>query len=433
VSGAFEIANDWVGRELASSTGAQTFLYLALGGVLASLLPCVYPLYPITAAILRERESRLGRFAHPTVYYAGLCAMYFAFGLLAALAGGAFNSVLHLPAANLTIGVTMLLLALSTIGLLHFPMFAVGDGQGTGLLPTFVMGLGAGLLSSACVGPIVVSILVQLAAHSGEVSLQATLAAAFKMFTFGMGLGSPLLAIGLFGISLPRSGRWMLSFQWAFGLLIGYFALGYFVKGLLGLGFSESAAQTILAGAAMLLVAAYMRQPVESSAEQRSKAALMTLLGVMGFFAIGRAMLVADASSVSHAAPALAASNTTQGAFEQKGPFKWHLDKAAAYAEAAQSGRPVFVDFHADWCSNCKAFQERTLADQQFRAALQHAVLLKVYDTSALFSRYRDDPRFPELRVGLPFFLITDAKGELLYKTSDFTKTDEMALFLSDS
>lgn len=43
----------------------------------------------------------------------------------------------------------------------------------------------------------------------------------------------------------------------------------------------------------------------------------------------------------------------------------------------------------------------------------------------------RSDARFPELRVGLPFFVITDAKGNLLYKTSDFTKTDEMSLLLS--
>jgi hypothetical protein len=85
-----------------------------------------------------------------------------------------------------------------------------------------------------------------------------------------------------------------------------------------------------------------------------------------------------------------------------------------------------------DWCTNCKAFQERTVQDEQLRSALQKAVLLKIYDTSVLFSTYRDDPRFPELRVGLPFFVITDAKGELLYKTSDFTKTDEMSPFFSD-
>ena len=58
-------------------------------------------------------------------------------------------------------------------------------------------------------------------------------------------------------------------------------------------------------------------------------------------------------------------------------------------------------------------------------------MLLKVYDTSPLYRTYRDDPRFPELRVGLPFFLITNPEGDVLYKTSDFTKTEEMVLFLS--
>lgn len=53
-------------------------------------------------------------------------------------------------------------------------------------------------------------------------------------------------------------------------------------------------------------------------------------------------------------------------------------------------------------------------------------------DNTTLFEQYHADPRFPELKVGLPFFLITDPKEALLYKTSDFTKTDEMALFLNE-
>jgi len=255
-------------------------------------------------------------------------------------------------------------------------------------------------------------------------------AAALKMGAFGMGLGAPLLVLGVLGRSLPRGGRWMVQVQWAFGLLIGYFSLGYFGKGLLGLGFDAEAVPAILGGAAMVLVAAYARQSAEATPEVRTRAALVTLLGVVGVFVLGRAML----QQGGQAAPALAsAPGAATPPVERKGPLTWHLDKAAAYAEAAQSGRPVFVDFHGDWCSNCKAFQERTMEDDALRAALQRAVLLKVYDTSTMFATYREDPRFPELRVGLPFFAITDAKGDLLYKTSDFTKTDEMALFLSDS
>ena len=109
----------------------------------------------------------------------------------------------------------------------------------------------------------------------------------------------------------------------------------------------------------------------------------------------------------------------------------WHLERPAAYEAAARSGKPVFIDFHGDWCTNCNAFQKQTLDDPELNRALAQATLLKVHDTSSLFEEYSSDPRFPELRIGLPFFVVTDAKGNLLYKTSDFTKTEEMILFLS--
>jgi thiol:disulfide interchange protein DsbD len=55
-----------------------------------------------------------------------------------------------------------------------------------------------------------------------------------------------------------------------------------------------------------------------------------------------------------------------------------------------------------------------------------------VYEGSSTFKKYVSDPRFPELKVGLPFFLITDKDGNLLYKTNDYMKSDEMIMFLSN-
>lgn len=76
------------------SSGSFSILsifFLALGGLLAGLLPCVYPLYPITAGILKSRVSK-HKWSHPLVYYVGLATMYAVFGLIAGLSGGAFNS-----------------------------------------------------------------------------------------------------------------------------------------------------------------------------------------------------------------------------------------------------------------------------------------------------------------------------------------------------
>ncbi|MDX2020907.1 MAG: cytochrome c biogenesis protein CcdA [Deltaproteobacteria bacterium] len=421
----FEGANAWLTQSLGSSTGVSSFLLLIVAGILASLLPCVYPLYPITAAFLSRRQSRLGRLAHPLAYYAGLALIYFAFGVVASVTGGSFNEVLRQPLANLLIGGLLLTLALATAGLLHFPALTSSKkSEGNGIGSTLLMGAGAGLLSSACVGPVVVSILVSIAASTTRISAGVALLAAVKMMLFGLGVGLPFLLIGVFGVALPRSGMWMVRVQKVFGALIAWFATGYVFKGLAGFGFSNQASWALAGGALLVVAAVFFAQDAAAVVHERTKRALLALAGVIGFFVIGRTLMAGQASAT--AIPATAALTETHG------NLVWHLDKTAAYAAAAQSGKPVFIDFHGDWCTNCKAFQEKALSDPALNAALAAATLLKVRDNTTLFEQYREDPRFPELKVGLPFFLITDPKEALLYKTSDFTKTYEMTLFLSE-
>jgi thioredoxin:protein disulfide reductase len=222
----------------------------------------------------------------------------------------------------------------------------------------------------------------------------------------------------------------MVRVQQAFGLLIGWFALGYLWKGLVGAGFSDEASWALLAGVALVFVAAFYAHDPDTPIEARTRRAGLVVLGVVGFFVVGRAMLV---PGLAVAAAGTTRQASVQPASEVHGNLSWHLDKETAYAAARQTGRPVFVDFHGDWCTNCNAFQGLALSNQRLNAALGRSVLLKVRDTTALFDEYRRDPRFPELKVGLPFFLVTDAKGELLYKTSDYTKVEEMALFLPES
>ena len=422
----FEAANSWVSQQLGTATGVSSFALLLLGGVLASMLPCVYPLYPITAGILSARSSPIGRFAHPLVYYMGLVAVYFAFGIIASLTGGSFNEVLRVPAVHIAIGAFLFLLALATSGWLHFPALVNQSVKGPGFLNTFVMGAGAGLLSSACVGPVVVSILVAMAASTHEVSFATALLAASKMMFFGLGVGLPLLLIGVFGVMLPRGGTWMVRVQQLFGLLITWFAAGYVFKGLSGLGFNDGASWALLSGIALVGGAVFFAQDAQLSFDERTKRSILAVAFVVGFFVIGQSILSNSSMTLATAR----ASSTPRT--ETHGNLSWHLDKTAAYSAAAELGKPVFVDFHGDWCTNCVEFQKLTLSDKHLNKALNQAVLLKVRDTTTLFDEYRNDPRFPELKVGLPFFVITDAKGQLLYKTSDYTKSKEMMLFLPD-
>src|SRR5271170_6050763 len=75
-------ANSWLGSRMTSgSVSVNSLFYLFLGGLLASLLPCVYPIYPITAALLRSRSGPAqSRWTHPLTYYLGLACIYFVFG-----------------------------------------------------------------------------------------------------------------------------------------------------------------------------------------------------------------------------------------------------------------------------------------------------------------------------------------------------------------
>lgn len=423
---AFDQMNDWVGIQLAESTGVGAFFFLFLGGVMASLLPCVYPVYPLTVNFLKTRRSKLGQFAHPLAYYLGLAGIYFLFGIVVAFTGGAFNEILRLPLANLSIGILLFIMALATVDYLHLPFFGGQlDSEHQGLGGTVLMGAGAGLLSSACVGPIVVSILLAIVANTSSLTLGLALAAAFKMMLFGLGVGIPVLLLGIFGLALPKSGKWMFYLQWVFALLIGYFAYGYLLKGLNGFGFSAQEGFYVFLAAVLVLLSAFQLQAPDKPKQQKVKTAMYALAGVLGVFVLGANMLPAAASKTGYRQEAPPPN------VEQKGNLTWYLNKEAAYQKAAETGKLVFVDFHGDWCTNCKAFQKQTQTDKELNAALQNAVLYKVYDTSPAFDEYSNDPLFPELKVGLPFFLITDAQENVVYKTNDFTKTEEMQLFLN--
>ncbi|MBI0401547.1 protein-disulfide reductase DsbD family protein [Cyclobacterium marinum] len=425
----FDQMNNWVGSQLAESTGIGAYLFLLLGGVLASLLPCVYPVYPLTVSFLRNKKSKLGKFAHPLTYYFGLALIYFIFGLIASVTGGAFNEILRLPLANLSIGLLLIILALATVDYLHLPFFGGQlDSKQEGLGGTLLMGAGAGLLSSACVGPIVVSILVAIASNVDGVTIGLAATAAFKMMLFGLGVGVPVLLLGVFGLALPKSGKWMLYVQWVFALLIGYFAYGYLIKGFNGLGLSDTVGFYLFIGSVLVFLAAFNLQETGKSNQLKTKVSLFTLAGVVGFFIIGANTLPAGTTAT---APNQMAIESSSENIEQKGELTWYLNKEAAYQKAAETGKLVFVDFHGDWCTNCKAFQKNTQEDKALNSALQNAILYKVYDTSPEFEKYRNDPRFPELKVGLPFFLITDGTGNVIYKTNDYTKTEEMQLFLN--
>ena len=322
--------NSWIEGKLASdNTSTTSYFFLFLGGLVASLLPCVYPLYPITANVIKARGSLSNRFIHPLFYFLGMAAMYLLFGVIASISGGAFNKVMRLPVTNLSIGIIIVLMGISAAGLIHLPLFGgQTETKKKGVFGTFLLGMGAGLLASSCVGPVVVSILIGLASSvGGTVTLGLAFVLAMKMLSFGLGLGIPFLLIGVFGVSLPKSGKWMKYVQYALGLLIIYFGWTYIVKALEIYGFSSEAIQLVGIGSFLVLVSSYYFQSKERLSEERVKKALLILSCVVGTLALVRGMLPLNSSNQQLSASMLPVS---EAKIEKKGKLTWHLDKEAA-------------------------------------------------------------------------------------------------------
>jgi thiol:disulfide interchange protein DsbD len=219
----------------------------------------------------------------------------------------------------------------------------------------------------------------------------------------------------------------MLYVQYALGIIIIYFGWTYIEKALEIFAFSAEAIQLIGIGSLVVVLSTFYFQSSERMIENRVKRSLLILSCIVGALVLVRGMI-----PVSSAANTLQSLTTLEETpkFEKKGKLTWYLDKDAAYAEAKKTGKNVFIDFYANWCTNCKAFEKMTNEDDALIASLENAVLLKIYDTTTDFKVYSEDSRFPELKVGLPFFVITSTAGELIYKTNDYMKTEEMSLFL---
>ena len=209
-------------------------------GVLASALPCVYPMIPITAAIVggaaRDGEARppFARAAALTgAYVIGLALVYASLGLVAGLSGSIFGEVSTNPWALFATANVLLLAALSLLDVIpiRLPSWlltrASRAGSGGGVAGAFVMGAMSGLVAAPCGAPVMAGILTWVSAtKSGVLGF-------VYLFVFSLGMCTLLVVTGLVagaGARLPRSGAWMLWVKRFFAVVLIAMAEYYLVE-----------------------------------------------------------------------------------------------------------------------------------------------------------------------------------------------------------
>ncbi len=142
-----------------------SFILVFLGGLALNLTPCVYPLIPITLGFFGgQSESKTSRlFGLASVYVVGMAITYSVIGVVTALSGALFGSLLQNPIVLIGIAAVLVALSLSMFGLYEFQlpsswMTKFGEAR-SGYFGALFMGLTMGVVAAPCIGPFVVGLL----------------------------------------------------------------------------------------------------------------------------------------------------------------------------------------------------------------------------------------------------------------------------------
>jgi thiol:disulfide interchange protein DsbD len=359
------------------------FLLVFLGGLALNLTPCVYPMIPITISYFGgQAQGKKGSLVlHSILYVVGMAITYSVMGVVAAMTGSLFGAAHQYPAVLIGIALVMVVLAMSMFDVyeLRLPAALIrltGSSQ-KGFWGTFLMGSTVGIVAAPCIGPFVLGLLTYVG-NKGNAFLGFAL-----FFVLALGMGIPFLALGAFSGSirrLPRSGAWMVWVRKIFGFILLAMAV-FFLKTL----FPSMLAYNLALALVMLLAGIYLAWIDPAAAPGKAFPFVRTAVGI-AFFAVA---LYCGLTGL-HAG--FEEGMARPGAAGSTGAIQWLPYSEEMLSVAARDGKPVFIDFYADWCAPCRELDRQTFAAPEVVELSRQFVMLKVDLTSA------GDPRAEALR-----------------------------------
>jgi thiol:disulfide interchange protein DsbD len=372
-------------------------------GLLLAFTPCVLPMIPILSGIIAGQGAAATprrSFMLSVVYVLGMALTYTAAGAAFAAAGQQAQAFFQQPWIIITFAALFVVLALAMFGLfdlkipaaLETRLAGVSGRQKSGsFVGTAIMGALSALVVTACVAPPMVAALAVIG-QTGDV-LRGSLA----LFAMGIGMGAPLLLVGVAGGRfLPHAGPWMTTVKALFGVLFLAVAVWMLERVLPG-------SLTLALWALLLIVAGYYFGGFGRTAAG-SEASRLLAKGFGLAAIVWGVIMMLGAAAGGHdplqplrgaALPGL--GGPASAASAESLPFRKvasieDLDRELAAARAA--GQPAMLDFYADWCVSCKEMEKYTFSVPEVQSDLAGFVLLKADVTAnneadqALFRRF---------------------------------------------
>jgi thioredoxin:protein disulfide reductase len=379
-----------------------TLLLVFLGGLALNLTPCIYPMIPITISYFGgQAQGKKGSLiAHSFLYVIGMAITYSVLGVAAAMTGGLFGAALRYPPVLIGIALVMILLALSMFDVYEFRMPAflnrLAAGSQKGFIGTLFMGLTVGIVAAPCIGPFVLGLLTYVG-NRGNAALGFLL-----FFVLALGMGVPFMVLGVFSGSiqkLPRSGAWMVWVRKVFGFILLAMAV-YFLDPL----FRTPLAYRLTLALILFLAGIYLAW---IDAVQSSSKAFPFVRNIAGVIFFGAALYIAITGIEAYIQKAQT-GNAGPGAGSA---VQWLSYSEPALDRALREGKPVFIDFYADWCAPCKELDEKTFSTPEVIQRSKNFIMLKADLTSA------GDPQTEALRnkygtKGVPTLVFLQPDGQ---------------------
>lgn len=362
------------------------FLKGLLGGLLAILTPCIWPIIPMTISFFLKRSKDKNQGRIDAVFYGfSIVFIYLLLGFVVTLIFGAsaLNSLSTNAVFNLFFFVLLVTFAISFLGFFEITLPSSWSSRidskaekTTGFISVLLMAFTLVIVSFSCTGPIIGTLLVDVSVNG------SVLAPLVGMFGFAVALALPFSLFAFFPTwlnSLPKSGGWLNSVK----VVLGFLELALSLKFLsvadlaYGWGILDREVFLILWIAIFILLGFYLLGKIRFPHEEKKQyiSIFRRFLGIVSFtFVI---YLIpgfwgAPLKSISAFAPPL----YTQNFFIHRQSHISFNDFDEGMNYAKKEKKPVLVNFSGHGCVNCRKMEASVWTDEQVNSILTNDVVL---------------------------------------------------------